>query len=62
MARALTSIVTLVMVIIIMVSIVQSIPSSINGSGGGGAVQIAYTSDLERTSPTNYAQAILSSR
>jgi hypothetical protein len=60
MAKAFTSIATLVMVIMIMVSIVKSIPDSIGGNGA--AIQIAYTSDPANTSPTDYAKAILSSR
>lgn len=60
MAKALTSIVTLIMVVMIMVSIVQSIPDAIGG--GGQTVQLAYTTDLESNSPSQYAQSILSNR
>lgn len=60
MAKVLTSIVTLIMVIMIMVSIMKSIPGSL--SGNGTTIQIAYSSDPSNTSPSHYANTILSNR
>jgi len=60
MAKAAVSLVTLIMVAIIMVSIITSIPDSINGGGGG--IQIAYSTDPANASPSQYANSILSSR